>query len=218
MLKKLVLDENQIMEVGLKSNSSIKVLSLNKNRLRSCENFARLYECENLSLQEQAHEVEEPVEGGEDGQTEPKTYSITSFKGLEHLPKLKKLQLQGNKIEKLDDIPDLPELRELFLDGNGIATMEELKKLGTLKNLEVLSMAGCPIADEKGDEFKKEILILLMDELTNLKSVNESPITPEDIEEAKTERETRIREAEEKRLADEAAAKEAADGGGEEAE
>jgi len=132
---------------------------------------------------------------------------------LEHLPKLRKLQLQGNKIEKLDDIPDLPELRELYLDGNAIATMDELKKLGTLKNLEVLSMAGCPIADEKGDEFKKEILILLMDELTNLKSVNENPVTPEDIAEVITERETRIREAEEARLAAEAAAKEAAEGG-----
>lgn len=202
----------------MKSNGSIKFLSLNKNRLRSCEGFARLYECETLSLQENVHEVEEPVEGGEAGQTEPKTYSITSFKGLEHLPKLRKLQLQGNKIEKLDDIPDLPELRELYLDGNGIATVDELKKLGTLKNLEVLSMAGCPVADEKGEEFKKEVLILLMDELTNLKTVNEVPITAEDIEEAKTERENRIKEAEEKRLADEAAAKEAAEGGGEEAE
>ena len=50
-------------------------------------------------------------------------------------------------------------------------------------------MAGNPIADEKGEEFKKEILILLMDELTCLKSVNENPITPEDIEEVKTEKE-----------------------------
>ena len=140
---------------------------------------------------------------------EPKTYSITSFKGLEHLPKLRKLQLQGNKIEKLDDIPDLPELRELFLDGNLIASMDELKKLGTLKNLEVLSIGGNPVSDEKGEELKKEILILLMDELPNLKSVNENPITPEDIEEAKVERENRIKEAEEKRLADEAAKAEA---------
>ena len=96
--------------------------------------------------------------------------------------------------------------------------MDELKKLGTLKNLEVLSMAGNPIADEKGEEFKKEILILLMDELTNLKSVNENPITPEDIEEAKVERENRIKEAEEKRLADEAAKAEADAAGGDAAE
>lgn len=74
-------------------------------------------------------------------------------------------------------------------------------------------MAGNPIADEKGDDFKKEILILLMDELTNLATVNENPITPEDIEEAKVERENRIKEAEEKRLAEEAAAKEAAENG-----
>ena len=93
MLRKLILDENQIQDVGLKSNGSIKVLSVNKNKLKSCEGFVRLYECEMLSLQENVFEVEEPVEGGEEGQMEPKTYAITSFKGLEHLPKLKKLQL-----------------------------------------------------------------------------------------------------------------------------
>ena len=68
-------------------------------------------------------------------------------------------------------------------------------------------MAGCPIADEKGDEFKKEVLILLMDELTNLKTVNEVALAPEDFEEARAERETRAREAEEaRRAAEEAAA------------
>jgi len=77
-------------------------------------------------------------------------------------------------------------------------------------------MAGCPIADEKADEFKKEVLILLMDELTNLKTVNEVPLTPEDYEEARAERESRIKEAEEaKRAAEEAAAN---PDGGEEAE
>lgn len=90
--------------------------------------------------------------------------------------------------------------------------MEELKKLNTLKNLEVLSMAGCPAADEKGDEFKKEVLILLMDELTNLKTVNEAPLTDEDFAEARAERETRAKEAEEARRAAEEAA---ANGGGE---
>ena len=196
MIKKLILDENQITESDMKSNSSIKVLSLNKNRLRSCDGFARLYECESLSLQENLMEVEEHVpdpDGQGDGTTETKTYSITGFKGLEHLPKLRKLYLNNNKIEKLDDIPDLPELRELYLDGNAIAALEELKKLGTLKALETLSMAGCPIADEKGDEFKKEVLILLMDELTNLKTVNEVPITDEDLTEARAEREERFK-------------------------
>lgn len=96
--------------------------------------------------------------------------------------------------------------------------MDEVKKLGTLKNLQVLSLAGCPIAEEKGDDFKKEVLILLMDELTNLKSINESAVTPEDIQEVVTERENRIKEAEEARLAAEAAAKEAAENGEEGAE
>lgn len=100
------------------------------------------------------------------------------------------------------------------MDGNAISSMDELKKLAPLKNLKVLSMGGNPIAEEKGDDFKKEILIMLMDELPNLKSVNDNAISPEDLEEAKTERENRIRDAEEKRLAEEAA-KLGGEGGGE---
>tara|TARA_B110000503_G_C6790155_1_gene266923 strand:- start:103 stop:396 length:294 start_codon:yes stop_codon:yes gene_type:complete len=97
MLKKLILDENEIGTVELKSNNSLKFLSLNKNKLKSCENFQRLYELEVLSLQENVFEVEEPVlkEEGADPEAPPEmapvTYAIKSFQGLEHLPKLKKL-------------------------------------------------------------------------------------------------------------------------------
>lgn len=52
-------------------------------------------------------------------------------------------------------------------------------------------MAGCPYADEKGDDFKKEVLIML--DMLNIKMVNEEEVTEEDLEEAKTEKEERIK-------------------------
>lgn len=143
------------------------------------------------------------------------TYAIKSFEGLEHLPKLKKLQLQGNKIENLDNLPDLPELEELYLDGNGIAELSELTKLKELKNLKVLSMAGNPCAE--GDNFITEVLILLMDELPCLKMVGETPVDKEAIDAAIAERKQRKEDAAAK-AAEEEAARAAAEAEGKGAE
>jgi hypothetical protein len=53
-------------------------------------------------------------------------------------------------------------------------------------------MSGNPIADEKGDDFKKEVLILLHEIIPGLKTINEDEITKEDIEEALEEKKNRI--------------------------
>jgi len=72
-----------------------------------------------------------------------------------------KLNLTGNKIESLSSMPELISLKELVLDGNPIASLKELEHLTKLTCLQELGMAGCPIADEKADEFKKEVLVIL---------------------------------------------------------
>lgn len=66
-------------------------------------------------------------------------------------------------------------------------------------------MAGTPLAEEKGDDLKKEIFIALMDELPHLKKINgEVPEEfPAFLKECKAEKIQRIKDAEE-------AAKEAA--------
>ena len=93
-------------------------------------------------------------------------------------------------------MPVLESIEELILDGNQIASLAEISKLSGLKSLESLSMGGNPIAEEKGDEFKKEVLILLYEHLPNLKKINGEPFDAEVLAEAMALKEERIKEAE----------------------
>eukprot|EP00352_Strombidinopsis_acuminata_P008602 CAMPEP_0176372572 /NCGR_PEP_ID=MMETSP0126-20121128/25472_1 /TAXON_ID=141414 ORGANISM="Strombidinopsis acuminatum, Strain SPMC142" /NCGR_SAMPLE_ID=MMETSP0126 /ASSEMBLY_ACC=CAM_ASM_000229 /LENGTH=157 /DNA_ID=CAMNT_0017732443 /DNA_START=544 /DNA_END=1017 /DNA_ORIENTATION=+ len=136
---------------------------------------------------------------------------LTSFNHLHNLPSLKKLNLRGNKIESFKDgLPDLPALEYLNLRENAIAEGKELTQLCSFKRLNKLNMQGCPIADEKGDGFRKEIIFRCED--INITIVNKEEITQEDRDEAAAEKEERIqaeKEAEEEaaRLAAEEAEK-----------
>lgn len=60
-------------------------------------------------------------------------------------------------------------------------------------------LAGNPLSDDKGDEFKKFVLINLFGVLEGLKTINGDPFTKEDIDEAITEKESLRIEAEEKK-------------------
>jgi hypothetical protein len=55
-------------------------------------------------------------------------------------------------------------------------------------------MAGSALAEEKGDDFKKEVLIVLH-ENTNLKKINGEAFSAEDMQEAMALKEERRREA-----------------------
>lgn len=180
-ITKLILDENEIAECSLKGHPSLCVLSLNRNKLTSCEGLVGLHHLEELQL----------------GENE----TLTTLKGLEDLPKLRKLTLNGCKVDSLADFPNLPALEELNLDGNAIASVDQLEKLGHLKNLKELSMAGTPLAEEKADDLKKEIFIALMDELPHLQKINgEVPEEfPAFLKECKAEKIQRIKDAEEAR-------------------
>ena len=59
-----------------------------------------------------------------------------------------------------------------------------------------LNLKGNPVAEEKGDDFKKEVLIQLI-EMKQLKIVNKEEVKQEDWTEAATEREERIKQEEE---------------------
>ena len=66
-------------------------------------------------------------------------------------------------------------------------------------------MAGCPLADEKGDEFKKEVLIALMEDCCKLEKINGEKFTPEEMAEARTAKEERIEAEKNKPPAEEGA-------------
>ena len=87
---KLTLDENEIAECNTVSHPALRVLSLNKNKLVNCKGLSGLEHLEELSLQENE--------------------TLTSLAGLEKLPKLTKLSLNGSKVESLADFPKLPAL------------------------------------------------------------------------------------------------------------
>lgn len=189
-ITKLTLDENEIAECDLKSHPALRVLSLNKNKLTSCKGVSGLSELEELSLQENE--------------------TLITLEGLGQLPKMKSLNLTGSKVADLNHIPDLPCLEQLILTGNDIKSLDELPKLKTLKKLSDLSLDGTPLAEEKGEDLKKEILISLMDDLPMLKKINGDGWDAEFLAEVKNEKAERIKAAEEARKEAEAAAAAAA--------
>lgn len=186
-LYKLILEENEIAKSEIKSHQNLKELSLKKNKLTSCEGLERMYSLQTLILEEN---------------------EIATLKGLSVLPKLTTLNLKTNKLEKLDEFPRLEMLETLELDANLMATGDELSKLAETRTLKALSMGGNPWVDEKGDDFKKELLVALGDQLPLLKVINGEEPEPE----AWAELQTAVKELkEERRIAAEEAAKAAAE-------
>ena len=130
---------------------------------------------------------------------------------LQGLGALKKLDLSKNKLDALTNFPCMPALETLDLGENLIEKDGEaqLLCLKEQEQLKTLLMAGNPWVDEKGDEFKKEVLIAL--DMLKIKQVNDlDEVTEEDRQEAKTEKQEREKarlEAEEeaRRAAEEAA-------------
>lgn len=166
----LTIDENEIASADLFGHSALRVLSMNKNKMTNCKGLANLSALVELNIQEN---------------------EIVSLEGLCDLPELKKLNLTNNKLESLASLSSLESLEVLVLEGNPIAKVSDLIELNKLPNLIELNMNGCVITDEKGDDFKKEILIAC-ERLTKLKIINGNEITDEDRQEAMVLKEERI--------------------------
>jgi protein phosphatase 1 regulatory subunit 7 len=175
------LNENEIETcANFKGHLSISLLELRKNKLTICKGLDTMPCLVELYLAEN---------------------EITSLEGLKDLDNLEKLHLRKNKIEKFDFVPSLPKLKYLNIRDNLIASKDELAKLHSLVTLQQLNMQGCPYAEEKGDDFKKEVLIYL-DEIKWVK-INKEEVTAEEVEEAAKEKKERIEaeiEADKERL------------------
>jgi hypothetical protein len=118
---------------------------------------------------------------------------LTTLKGLENLPVLRKLRLVNNKIETIDIVPNLPSLEKLDIRENQIKDVKEFGKLKFPK-LSKINVLNNPSADEIGGGIKTEILILF--EGFDLKAINKDEVTKEEVEEAKNIKIERIKQEE----------------------
>ena len=120
---------------------------------------------------------------------------LTSLTHLRGLGSLKKLEVARNRLPNFEAFPQLPELEHFDASENKIEAdgEKELANLGDCSSLKIIIMSGNPWVDEKGDEFKKEVLIAL--DGLDIRRVNdmEEDFTPEEKAEAKEEKATRER-------------------------
>ena len=88
---------------------------------------------------------------------------LTSLTDLRGLGSLKTLNVSKNKLATFAEFPQLPELESFDASENLIEKSgeKELEYLGECLNLKTLIMQGNPWVDDKGDDFKKEVLIWL---------------------------------------------------------
>ena len=84
---------------------------------------------------------------------------IKDVSQLKNFPKLKRLDLNTNKIESLKEAPlELPSLEHFDIGANPIASAETIQKLAKFPLLKNFVAAGNPFADELGDKLKGELL------------------------------------------------------------
>lgn len=187
-LRTLNLSHNSIASAAsFLGHSMLQLLELRGNKLLSLEGLRNMPKLTHLYLAQN---------------------EIVSLAGLENLPVLETVHLRGNKIERIDaeSLPSLPALKYLNLRENPIPATSELVKLSAFPGLKRLHVQGGPLAEEVGDNLKKEILIVL----PNLLDVNKEEVTPEEKEDAVAEAGERAKAAEEARLEAERQAREAA--------
>jgi Leucine-rich repeat (LRR) protein len=185
-LLELKVDRNEITEVELKCHDNLQKLSMQKNKLVSLAGFNNLKNLTSLDLAEN---------------------QIETLNGISGCDKLRSLNLTLNKIEKFTDVPSLPGLESLDLTQCPITDLAEIGHLMAFKNLNSLNLTETPLSEEKGDDLKKEVLILL--DGLNITAFNGEEVTEDELEEAKQEKKDRIQAAEEARLEAEREAKEA---------
>lgn len=212
-LQRLDLGSNIIEELGPIPQPRLSWVNLGSNRIRSCADFTghdslltlllndnKLVDCSGLAAMPKLVEIN--LNGNR----------LTSLTALRGLGSLKKLECARNQLTGLSAFPELPELEHFDASENKIEAdgEKEIANLSDCSNLKMLIMSGNPWVDEKGDEFKKEVLIAL--DMLHIKRVNdmEEDFTEEERNDAKTEKAEREKarlEAEEeaRRAAEEAA-------------
>jgi Leucine-rich repeat (LRR) protein len=167
-LTKLHLSGGEITTCAtFEGHPNLRHLDLSNNKIASLAGLANMPKLESLVLTQ--NEIADFPQGA-----------------LTNMQSLTVLQLGKNKIVSLDGFPRLPSLEILSLTENQIADIKQLDHLKPNTKLRSLEMQENPIATEKADGFKLEVLIRLHDTNTNLKQLNgaEEPLTEEDFKNA----------------------------------
>jgi hypothetical protein len=122
---------------------------------------------------------------------------IKDVSQLKNLPKLKKLDLNTNKLESLKDAKlELPALEHFDIGANAIVGADTLQTLTGFLKLKNFVAAGNPFADELGDKLKGELLFQLYPAI-KVKFIGEDEITEEDLAAWKAERKEKLKAQEE---------------------
>ena len=173
-LQILNLKTNKIRVLPEMQATNLFQIDLSENKVKDCSNFKGLPNLRKLN----------------------NNNKLTSLKGLDNLPSLRKLRLRTNKIETFDVVPNLPNLEKLAISENAIKSNVEFSKL-RFPSLKRINIDGNPYFDESGANPKIEVLIQL--EGFEIKFVNKEEITQEDRDAVPGEKQARKEKEEEER-------------------
>lgn len=124
---------------------------------------------------------------------------IKDVSQLKNLPKVRKLDLNTNKLESLKNATlDLPSLEHFDIGANAITGTETIQRLLSYPKLKNFVAAGNPFADELADKLKGELLFQLYP-VIKLRFIGEDEITEDDLLAWKAERKERLKAQEEAR-------------------
>lgn len=126
---------------------------------------------------------------------------------MDGLPKLKKLDLNTNKLTHLKSLPRLESIQEIDVATNTITGADNISQLAKYSTLIKFNGAANPMTEELADKFKQEVLFRLYPAV-KLRFLGEEEIVDDDIAQWKAERKERIKAQQElDRLAAEKAAR-----------
>ena len=163
-LQVLILNQNKIKSLPPITPPILRHLNLNENEIETCADFTGHQRLEVLELRKNK------IKNWDGLGNMPKLNALylgenplVSISQLHTMTHLKRLHLRAWEIEAFDLVPDLPNLEYLNLRETKIASIEQIKKLEVLTNLRFLNLIGTPLAEELGENIKKEIILALED-------------------------------------------------------